>query len=74
MIIPMVCFTCGKPISHLYNLYLELVEKYSKIDKPTAVFKALADLKIGTDCCRRMFITHHDMFKEVNQTYLGNNL
>jgi DNA-directed RNA polymerase subunit N (RpoN/RPB10) len=28
MIIPMVCFTCGKPIAHLWLNYLDLVKDF----------------------------------------------
>ena len=27
MIIPIRCFTCGKPIAHLYNEYLKMIEQ-----------------------------------------------
>lgn len=68
MIIPMVCFTCGKPISHIYPKYLILIEKYKNLENKE--FKALAELLIGTECCRRMLLTQHDMYKLVNETYL----
>lgn len=33
MIIPIRCFTCGKPISHLYEKYLKMIEEdYYKND------------------------------------------
>ena len=31
MIIPMVCFTCGKPIAHLWRPYLEWVQNYTQM-------------------------------------------
>ena len=31
MIIPMVCFTCGKPIAHLWRHYLEWVQNYTQM-------------------------------------------
>lgn len=27
MIIPIRCFTCGKPIAHLYDEYIKLIQK-----------------------------------------------
>jgi DNA-directed RNA polymerase subunit N (RpoN/RPB10) len=70
MIIPMVCFTCGKPCAHLYERYQELVKKYeleaaSGGKDKTPEFLALADLKIGRSCCRRMYICQHDMYEKV---------
>ena len=70
MIIPMVCFTCGKPLSHLWDDYIDYVKKYELEDKKTKAtqtpeFKALSDLKIGRDCCRRMLLCQHDMYDKV---------
>ena len=78
MIIPMNCFTCAKPIAHLYHEYKNKIEEYkldeieeykldekSKSNKKSAEFRALADLHIGRDCCRRMFLCQHDMYKKV---------
>ena len=43
MIIPMVCFTCGKPISAFKEKYNELVLKYNNnmesLDDPTNLVK-----------------------------------
>lgn len=82
MIIPMVCFSCGKPIAHLWDQYLVLIDNYKK--DPTSLrtfrethphvppnvelvpeFVALAQLKIGRECCRRMFLSQHDMYQKV---------
>jgi DNA-directed RNA polymerase subunit N (RpoN/RPB10) len=70
MIIPMICFSCGKPIAHLWENYLDLVKHYElegKIKKNTRTpeFLALAQLKIGRECCRRMFLCQHDMYEKV---------
>lgn len=69
MLIPMVCFTCGHPIAHLWDQYLSLV-KYFKFNQlgtgtetqHTPEFWALAELNITRDCCRRMFLTQPEMF------------
>lgn len=73
MIIPMVCVTCGKPISHLYDTYLDLVKNYEmkmvtkdqEPGKPTPEFFALRDLKIWRECCRRMFLSQQDMYEKI---------
>ena len=70
MIIPMVCFTCGKQIAHIWPKYQKSVEKYrlkvsTSKSKETPEFRAMTDHKIGRDCCRRMFMCQHDMYVEV---------
>lgn len=70
MIIPPACFTCGRPCSHDYDEFLALVKQYemgTKVKKPdvTPMFAALADLKVGRRCCRRMYITQQDMYMKV---------
>lgn len=70
MIIPMVCFTCGKPIAHLWIPYTGIVKKYELQAKSQPVaenadFLALKELKIGRLCCRRMFLAQHDMYTKV---------
>lgn len=74
MIIPMVCFSCGKPIAHLWFPYLELVKKFELEQKTnpsessrTPEFLALADPSVGLvrQCCRRMFLCQHDMYTKI---------
>ena len=64
MIIPMTCFSCGKPIAHLYDRYQQLVKQFSQQNTEGAspAFKALAELRIGRTCCRRMFLAQQDMY------------
>lgn len=75
----MVCFTCGRPIAHLWNKYCEILKNYdiklTNIQNPndltpdemtkTPEFLALRDLRIGTMCCRRMFLCQHDMYEKI---------
>ncbi len=77
MIIPVRCFTCGNPwIGSRWLMYLEKVKAYRKEEgKPenaemeyltastekTAEGKALDDLNITRQCCRRMILTHVDL-------------
>jgi DNA-directed RNA polymerase subunit N (RpoN/RPB10) len=70
MIIPMVCFSCGKPIAHLWFDYLNLVKQFELEQAGTKPEKspeylALKELKIGRECCRRMFLCQHDMYEKV---------
>ncbi len=59
MIIPIRCFTCGKPIGHLYKEYAERV---ANDEDAKAV---LDDLGLDRYCCRRMFLTHVNLIDEV---------
>lgn len=71
MIIPMVCFSCGKPIAHLWFTssdllgYLDLVKKYIDEGTENPEFLALRDLGMGRECCRRMFLSQHDMYEKI---------
>jgi len=58
MIIPIRCFTCGKPIGHLYKAYMERIISENPSD-------VLDDLGIERYCCRRMFLTHVNLIDEV---------
>ena len=55
MIIPIRCFSCGKPIAHLYE---EFKERTNKGDNKK---KILDDLKLERYCCRAMFLGHVDL-------------
>ena len=61
MIIPVRCFSCGKPISQFWESYKERTEKGedAKI--------VLDSLGIEKFCCRAVFVSNVDMIKEVGQ-------
>ncbi len=61
MIIPVVCFGCGKPIGHLYEEYKKRVEGG---EDPA---KVLEDLKIERYCCRAAFLGQADMLAEITK-------
>ncbi len=55
MMIPIRCWSCGKPIGHLWEEYQQKVEKgESKKD-------VLDDLGMHRYCCRQMFLGHVDL-------------
>lgn len=54
MIIPIRCFSCGKPIAHLW-------EKYKELEKKIGSKKALDELGIEKYCCRALFLGHVDL-------------
>ena len=59
MMPPIRCFSCGKPIGHLFENYNE---KISQGKDPSAV---LDELGIKRYCCRRMFISYIDLSDEI---------
>ena len=61
MIVPVRCFSCGKPIGHLYEEYKERAEKGE--DKG----KVMNDLGLERYCCRGIFLGHVDLLDMVAQ-------
>ena len=55
MIIPIRCFSCGKPIAHLYEQYKERVAKGEERKK------VMDELGMKRYCCRSMFLGHVDL-------------
>ena len=61
MIIPIRCFSCGKPIAHLYKKFKELIESgVSHKD-------ALDQLGLERYCCRAQFLGQTDTLELVNK-------
>ena len=69
--IPVRCYTCNKPIYGKWKAYLERVKAYRKQEgrsddlvyltattKVTAEGRAMNDLGLTLECCRRHFLTH----------------
>ncbi|RLF16636.1 MAG: DNA-directed RNA polymerase subunit N [Thermoprotei archaeon] len=59
MIIPVRCFTCGKPLAHLWE---EFDRRVRAGEEPGRV---LDDLGVTRYCCRRMLISHVELIDEV---------
>lgn len=55
MIIPIRCFSCGKPAAHLWEEYQERLKK--KEDSK----KILDSLKLERYCCRALFLGQVDL-------------
>jgi DNA-directed RNA polymerase subunit N len=60
MIIPVRCFSCGKPIGHLWEPYQDKIKTESKK-------AALDSLGIERMCCRGAFLGHVDLLETVAQ-------
>jgi len=59
MIINIRCFSCGKPLAHLYESYQERIKKG---EEPK---KVLDDLKLKRFCCRSLFLSHVDLIDTI---------
>ncbi len=59
MLIPIRCFTCGKPIGDKFEQFKHLVEQ----GKSPA--DALDELGIDRYCCKRMFLAQTDLASEI---------
>lgn len=59
MIIPVRCFSCGKPIGHLWEQYDKRVKSGEDAGK------VLDDLGLERYCCRAALLGHADMLPEV---------
>ncbi len=55
MIIPPLCFSCGKPIGHLWEEYVE------RTSKGEHAKKVMDDLGLERYCCRAVFMGHIDL-------------
>jgi DNA-directed RNA polymerase subunit N (RpoN/RPB10) len=71
--IPVRCYTCNLPIAGKWKRYLDLVKQFRRDDKRperdelvylssttqvTAEGRAMTDLGLTRECCRRHFLTH----------------
>lgn len=61
MIIPIRCWSCGKPIGHLWEEYKEKVEKGAEKKE------VLDNLGMKRYCCRQMFLGHVDLIDTASQ-------
>lgn len=59
ILFPVRCFTCGKVIGHLWEEYKARVERGEDPGK------VLNTLKIKRYCCRRIFLTHVEIFEKI---------
>jgi DNA-directed RNA polymerase subunit N len=59
MIIPVRCFSCGKPVGHLWEEFKERVQKGE--DRK----KIMDSLGLERYCCRALFMGHVDLIDTV---------
>jgi len=61
MIIPIRCWSCGKPIAHLWESYKERVKKG---EDPK---KVLDEIGLDRFCCRATFLGQVDLIDTIAQ-------
>ncbi len=61
MIIPIRCFSCGKPIAHLWKKFQD------KVEAGEEAAKVLDELGVERYCCRAAFLGQTDSLKLVNK-------
>lgn len=57
MIIPVRCFSCGKPIGHLWE---EFKKRIAEGEKPAKVF---SEIGLERYCCRSVFLGQVDLLE-----------
>ncbi len=65
MIIPMRCFSCSKPISHLWE---DFKQRVADGEQPKEVMN---DLGLERYCCRAQFMGHVDLLEEIGRFKKG---
>lgn len=61
MIIPVRCFSCGKPIGHLWEQYKQRVEQGEDSGK------VMTELGLDRMCCRSIFLGQTDLVELVGK-------
>lgn len=61
IIVPVRCFTCGKPVGGLWQKFKE------RSDKGENRAKVMDELGLERYCCRALFLTHVDMLSKVGK-------
>ena len=61
MIIPIRCFSCGKPVAQDWDEYA------GRVNAGENPKKVLDDLGHERYCCRRMFLSHAELIDEIMQ-------
>lgn len=62
MIIPVRCFSCGKPIGHLWEEFKKRTEENGENKK-----KVLDELGLERMCCRSVFLGQTDTIELISQ-------
>jgi DNA-directed RNA polymerase subunit N len=61
MMVPIRCFSCGKPIGHLWEEY------NARVAKGEDRKKVMDDLGLKRYCCRAQFLGHIDLIEDIGK-------
>ena len=61
MIIPIRCFSCGKPLAHLWEEF----KKRTKAGESAG--KILDEFEVERYCCRAVFMGQFDLVQEISK-------
>jgi len=59
VLIPVRCWTCGKPVAECWDEYKE------RVDKGEDPEKVMDDLGLERYCCRRMMLSQPELMDEI---------
>ena len=59
MIIPVKCFSCGKPVGQVYEKFCAEVKKGKDAEQ------VLNELGVERYCCRRMILSQVDLIEKI---------
>ena len=59
MMVPIRCFSCGKPLASEYEEFKKRVDKGDKPDK------VMDELGVKRYCCRRMLFSQADLIDDI---------
>ncbi len=62
MIIPVRCFSCGKPVGHLWEEFKKRTQENNENKK-----KVLDDLGLERMCCRSVFLGQTDTIELISK-------
>jgi DNA-directed RNA polymerase subunit N len=62
MIIPVRCFSCGRPIGHLWEQYKKRVEQDGEDSS-----KVLEELGLDRPCCKAIFLGQTDLIEIIGK-------
>ena len=65
MMIPVRCFSCGKPVANSYDEFIDRTTPVDKGGKGESMPKVLDDLGIIRVCCRRMILGNVNLVDEI---------
>lgn len=61
MIIPIRCFTCGKPVAHLWETFKQ------KVDAGEEPKKIMKEMGLERYCCKAILMGHEDLLEIVSK-------